>query len=580
MTELEELEIRERLQTALDAGDEVAELSAREDLDGAISPTVSVQQPESTPIKDNLIGVGETALSFATGSLVDPIAGAAGVASGIDAFIRGDESPLDAAVERIDGIRNQGTFTPKTEKGQKILETASIPFQKLGEFADAAGDRVQDTTGSAFNAAGIRSTIELLPALAGTRFKPNPVRVAKDVKQAKQNAESVGVNPSGNVAGQKLNILEEAVPQQTQGQVTKGQTLEVVQKAMIEAKDVAKQHVDSLYEAARDTSASIPVTQATQFNDIAKKSLESFDVDDMPIVKRRMMELEKIHREPENFSIRLERIDAWRRRLNKNRPPANDLAQNAALNTMKSSLDNFIDAQFNADMITGDAAAIGKWKDARAASRHFQEQFRDNRTIKQLTEKQATPEEIKSWLIGASSVGAKREAGLLVGKIKSVVGEDSPAMSAIRQEVVFDVMEPLMRESPDFKAFVGNYDKMVKNNPTLAKELFPDSQPHLKRLRNIASSINKVSPKKLVNIKLEEIAARATFGHGIAKAGMKVSLAAKAFNLLKGAATKSEKRKIMAEILGYDPSAPPLSVGFPLSGGAIQTGINEDQSDQ
>ena len=513
-------------------------------------------RPDAPTVTEALRGTGEAATTFLTGAFAQPVAGLAGIGELVSSFVMGEDDALFQATERINQVARALTFQPRTKTGQDILEMVSVPFEKFGELTTKGGDVVFEETGSPGLATMAKVGLESLAALPFIGRGRGPLQRRADVEQVRQAGQDIGVDVDAPTVAQRGQVIESAEAQ-TGGAVAVAQNLEQVQSAIVSAKADAKVVVDDLFDQARGTNAGIQVGQLKSFEEIVRKSLEGFDIQDMPIVRRRLDEISSIQAAPENFSINMNEIAKFRRRLNRNRAAATDTAQNSALGVIKGQLDTFLDAQFNSDMVTGNPAAIERWKGANDAFRQYKETFSDNKVIKQLAEQEATPEMVRRWIFGASSVGAKAEAGAVVGRIKSIVGEDSPQFVALRQDALFDIMEPLLREEPNFPAFARNYDKFVKRNPTLNKELFPDSISDLDKLRGFSAAIenNRASGFR---INVDQSISRALFGHGIAKAGLKVSLMGQVIGLIKRAAGRSDKQRLMSELLGYDVTTPTI----------------------
>jgi hypothetical protein len=184
-----------------------------------------------------------------------------------------------------------------------------------------------------------------------------------------------------------------------------------------------------------------------------------------------------------------------------------------------------------------------------------------------MIKQEATPEQMSNWIFGASSVGAKSQSGQVVKRLKDILGEDSQQFNALRQEVVYDVMKPLLVEKPNFRQFVNRYNQFVSRNPTLAKELFPDSYDDLRILKRQSEALLKSGGEK-INFDLNTAASRALFGHGIAKAGLRVQLARQGISILRRMAEGSDQRRIMSDIVGYDIGAPLIPISAPILTGA------------
>jgi len=519
-------------------------------------------------------GTGEALLTFLTGAVAQPVAGAGGIIEGISSFIRGEEDAAFAGAERVRELSEQLTFQPRSPVGQQILGAAGTALEPLMEAAENIGGIVQRATtgmpGSNVQAALAQAGFELAPGGVGFKRPRTFGQRRQDVAKVEQAAADIGLETGAPIAAQREQIIQSARTQ-VGDRVVRGQDFEQIQTAVQTAKRVTNEQVNRLYDLARNTKAAVRVEELNRFPAIAREALADFDIEDMSKVKLRLDEFDKIRELPDTASVKMNEIAKFRRRINKNRPPVTDLDQNAALGILKGELDSFIDGQFNADMISGDSRAIQRWKDARGAFAEYKRTFSDNKTIKQLAEQNATPEEIRNWIFGASAIGAKKQAGDVVGRLKGILGEDSTQFASLRQDALFDITEPLLRETPNFKTFANNYDKFVKNNPTLATQLFPDSVSNLDKLRSFAAAVDRGTSKGM-KFDLTQALARTIWGHGIAKGAVRVSLGAQAIGLMRRAVGKSPKQRIMADVLGYNPVTPLIPLSPVVIGGVIETG--------
>lgn len=537
---------------------------------------VQVQNaPAERTIGDRLIGTGEAALTFLTGSLAEPVAGLGGIAQGVSNLIRGDDADSLSAADRVNAIREQLTFQPRSETGEDFLEIAATPFEMLAQGAQGAGEFVQDVTGSPLAATAVRSAIELAPSAVGVRGTPRRVQMRQAARErASGIRQSTGVDPGARPDVQAGQIAD-AVAQETGGRTVKGEDFELVQGSIRRAQDARKGMVDQLYEEARATPAAVRSDQLKILARTVRQSLRDYDLPTMPNVSRRLAELDQVFKMPANSAVRLNSIANFRKRLNKKTVKANDTPQQAALGIIKGQLDEFLDAQFNADMISGDPAAVSKWKAANEAFREYAADFKDDRVVRRLWEQEATPQEVKNWVIGANAVGAKAGAANVVKRIKRIVGEDSAAMRALRQEAAFDIVQPLLSDNPSIKRFKNNYDAFVRKNDALMRELFPDSTQALKDLRDVATAADKVKDPR-ISVDLNNAISQWLFGHEIAQGSLRVGLARQALGVIRGVVGKSRQRKVMSEIMGYDPDAPLITTQPVFIGGAVQTGARAD----
>lgn len=530
---------------------------------------------ERPSIAKRLGGSAEAALTLATGFPAQVAGGLGGIYELVSGLVSGRKDAVDTAANRVNSISNAMTFQPRSESGQEILQMVSTPFQKLDELTTSFGGAVLADTGSPALATAAKVGIEAVPALA---FGGRPRSMSQrrtDIAETEGGLRALGINLDDSLEAQRGQMGDIAA-RSTQGQQIRAQEMARVQQAVQTAERVADQNVSNLYNAARSTDAAVPVQALSGLPQATRAALADYDIDLMPIVQKRLSELDEINQMPGSYAVKLNELEKYRRRINRNRPSGNDISQQAALGIIKGQLDSTLDAAFNSSMIKGDPAGIQAWRDARSAFIDYKRTFDDDKVINQLATQQATPEEVRNWVFGASAVGAKKEAGRVIQSLKGVLGENSPAFGALRQEALFDVMEPLLRETPDYAGYVANYDKFVRNSPSVARELFPDSIEEMTRLRAYANAANKVSPQALT-LDMNQTLSRAIFGHGIAKAGMKVSIASQVLGLVRRASGKSDKQRVISEILGYDTSAPLIPLSPAFVGAGIQTGIDQGQ---
>lgn len=532
------------------------------------------------PRLEALKGAGEVLATLGSGAVLTPLAGIAGLVQGAATINKPGRA--GRMTDRIKAVQDL-TYAPKTEAGQAILGGAAIPFEMLARLAQSAGRATQDAGGGAVGGAAAETAVNMLPSLAGARGIPRAAaergaarRAVADIER-RAAEQGIDINATGTI---QRDQLQDAAIRQTGGQQARGEPFPGIRERIVERGEADRQRVDSLYADARGTSAALPVQQAKELAGRVRATINErqFDVETMPILKRRLEELDKIEEMPEGSALKLNSLDAYRRRLHRNRAPATDGSQNLALDTVRREMDSFLDDAFDRDMIKGDPKALQKWKEARAASASYRERFKDDKIIRKFAEEDATPEQMRRWVFGASSVGALPQAAQVVRKIGDIVGRDSPEFAALRQDALFDIMEPLIRKEPSLSDFAKNYDRAVRNNASLVKELFPDSGRALRDLRAIAEAVERKAPDARM-VDLNRVGAGALFGHGIHRAAIKMNIAAQVFARMRASGSAKEKRQIMGEVLGMDPDAPILPKRLVLLGtaGPTATGAIERQ---
>lgn len=151
------------------------------------------------PLRYGAFGVPfqETAANLASGALSAPVAGLAGIGSGMDANV-------------TESVGEALTYHPKTEGGKTLTNAVTWPFQKLAQGADWVGDKLNNPgvviptpygniRGGAGPAAVANTAIQSLPALLmkGPKAKPAAAKPAAVVEPSPRQALFDEMNAKG-----------------------------------------------------------------------------------------------------------------------------------------------------------------------------------------------------------------------------------------------------------------------------------------------------------------------------------------------------------------------------------------------
>ena len=499
----------------------------------------------------NIAGA-ESVAAIGSGMVGGTIAGVVALGEGAYDAITGKEDVLDSMVERIEKVQKSLTYMPRNEMSKVALDNISQPFQKLEDGKKALGDWVQEETGVPELATAAYMAPDVLLMMLGSRPRMGQ---RLDAKKLQAKADELGINLNAQKTFQGEQIAEAA--ESMVGPVKRTTATPEVAAELEAIKGIQKSGVDTLYEQARSAGPAGVPKQA--YNDVfapmIEKSMRPYDLTDMPIVRARIEELQKLG-DSSAAGVSIDALERWRQRVNRNSPKVGDTRQQGALSIIKAQYDEFRDAVFNVDMITGDATAVTKWKNATAAAAAYAKNFKDSKVIKQLIEKQATPEEARNWIFGAADAGFSAQAGRVVGAIEKVVGKNSKTMETLRQDAMFNILDPLFESGgPNLKKFVNNYDKIARKNPTVMKTLFGSTK--MKDLRAFAAAVDKFGTDN-VNVigKMSNLISRVSVGHQMSIASAKVGLVERMLDLVSRGAGSATRRRIYAEILGYESDLP------------------------
>jgi len=364
-----------------------------------------------------------------------------------------------------------------------------------------------------------------------------------------------------------------------------GAGISQVAGAVRQAERAEHRTASAAMELAQKGTATIEGEGAKEFASRAMSKLDTFDLGapGMESVSRRVRELQSIAEMDQPFRVRLNNMERWRARVSQMSPKDGSPAQ-AASRRLTQEYDNWLDDMFNSQMVKGDAQDIKNWTDGRRAWAAYKQRFNADRTISNLASKETTPEQMSAWLFNSSAVGARKEAGQTVQRLNDILGKDSPQMAALRGDVILDLSEPLLRDTPDIVGFVNNYQKFFARNPSLKKELFPgDYGKDLDDFMRVSKAISRRPGAKASDLAPTDLTGRfigffnrLVVGHGIARGGARVQatggLASALRNQVSGPAAR---RRILEEMLGEWPKQPLLPV--PAAGVGAATALQERQ---
>jgi len=547
-------------------------------------------------------GALETAGALASGALAEPMAGVAGTVRGIYGLAAGEskDEALANAARTVEGTRDNLTYSPRGQEARNVLGAVAKVAAPIERGLDIAGEKVANVTGSPLLGALTKAGVEIIPL--GRTIPKNVGALAKrnaDIKALKEEALKSGVDITAPLETQKKQIIL-AAQNDTNGRFVIGEDLPQLRDAVIKAKREAKKTADALFDEARANKARFPVKSLQTFIPGVERALSTYDVADMPKVQKRLSELNSIYTNALSGKKKvtmwttadIQQLENVRRRIISNQPASVDKAQGAALNVLKGQLDRYMDDLFDSGMVSGDKNAIQAWKTARSAWTDYSKRFNEDKVVRKLVKDvRATPEEMKKWIFGASAVGAKPEAGRVVTALKDALtvrdpqtgkilqsGMDSPQFQALRHEILLDVMDPLLRRdlaSQNFAQFAVNYEKLVRDNPTVVKEVFDADS--LKRLDDLAKSsrgVGKQSPDMLLSLDPNDIIVRLLFGHELAKASARLTVIGGTLGTIGGILRKlpvvgNERRKLIADVSGYSMGAGDWATYGPLQDQAV-----------
>ena len=395
-------------------------------------------------------------------------------------------------------------YRDRNEEPPKSLMDRANTFRSL--IAEQGGlDSSVINSPALFAGITTKSLLDFLPDMAtgGSGI----LKKRRQIKELESAAKTLGVD-LGGIPEDKLAQVAESAFNLTSGQSTIGKNVVNLSDSIKRQEEISANISAQLYKEAENAEAYYPGVQLKLLDqsmaDIFKDSI--FDFADLKVARGRLAQFSKITNDTAfelldannnliNTYVPLEKLHNFRQVLNsdlrsfRNREGYASDKEYTALLRMKNHIDEFIDAQFTADVISGNAEAIAKWKKANAWYKDYVKTFSDADAVEKIIDNDFTVEQVKNLILGNSEVVSNAAAGSIVKKLNDIFGVNSNQMEGLRKEVIFGIVTPLLEETPDVNKFVSNYNKFRRKNPTIVSELFQgDSLQNLENLVAISNA--------------------------------------------------------------------------------------------
>jgi hypothetical protein len=553
---------------------------------GFVGPLAPTPTRPSRMLNENY-GKGvaaELALQGLTGTLGTLVAGVITAPLGI-----ASKRPIEDQVNAINLTQEALTYSPRLPETQAINESIA---QYANEWSLKAQDLIFSVAGeSPALATAIHSVPQaILTALGVNRNRLTRKQIKADMADLEQKAKDLGIDiESKDMQGELTSAAD-----RLSGNY-RGESLETLQANLKKERDIVLRERKGLYKAAESYDAHLyGKTLDTLIDPLERKiNARAFPEGiESPGVKRRMALLRDLYDRaniqnssrlrndpnsgrlivpgPAPITFQLNALDALKKGIPTKGPEADrnwtpaQREEQAIYNIMRRDIEEYVEAQFDTGMFSGDPRAIKAFQNADKFHAMYRKNFRENRFIRKLVDAEATPEMLRNWIKGQAKSGVKVEAGLIVGKLKAILGEDSPQFAAIRKDMLFDILRPLTEKTPNFAEFIKRYDELQVNSPGFVKALDPYADPNMQSLRKFAEAAVDTGGILSESIpELDKLISRSLFGHQIAKAQVKVQLGTSLINMLRNAGKGSQWDQMVKNIVGDTkvPIIPRGSVG-------------------
>jgi len=407
--------------------------------------------------------------------------------------------------DEIQGYRDRGETVP-----DQLFEKANSLRDLIGQQGGLGQARVNDK--ALFAGISTKALLDFLPDIAG-KGRAAAVKSQK-VSELRRTAKELGVDLTGLPEDQLLALANSA-DILTGSQSVVAQRLGGLAERLKRQEEITRNTSDQLFEAAKSSEAYYPQLQLKLLDQSMADllSTEQFDLANLKVARGRLEKFNEIVSDTAfdlvdkdnnviNGYVPINKLHNFRQLLNSDinkMRRSTDYEANSeyqALLGMKNHVDEFIDSQFNADLVAGNAEAIGKWKKANDWYRDYKQKFSASDAVQKIVDKDLTPEQVKNLILGTGEVVGRAEAGSIVQKMNSIFGNDSPQMEALRKEVIFGVITPLLDDNPNIQGFIDRVDNVKRKSPTLINELFQgEALQNLENLQKLARAQLKVAER-------------------------------------------------------------------------------------
>ena len=492
-------------------------------------------------------------------------------------------SSFSAIVDEIQGFRDRGETVP-----QDLLQRANMFRSMIAGAPD-----VEINNPAIFAGVTTKAFLDLAPDIAGAgRSQAVKIQARRDFKKM---AQDYNIDLSQLTEKQIDDLAESA--QTLVGQKTVGGSIMAdgpagvnVPEALKHQRQIMYNISQQLFEEAKNTDAYFPDVQLKALDGAMAHVMQDYRAEfaNLRVAPQRLKEFSDMVREfefevlpkdggaPLGF-VPINKLHAYRQRLNSDirrlQRSTKDYDTNLELDTlqaMRTTVDDFLESQLIADLSSNNAEAISKWKNANEWYKTFKNTFEKTgkgefagNAIAKMLNHDMTAEQVRNVIIGTNVV-SKPEAGLIVDRLNTIFGNDSAQMEALRKEVLFQMLPPLLQDTPDLGRFIKNYEEFRRGNNSLVRSLFQgESLKNFEDLVRLARADKRVVERQQSGFTartpgLDRLIAANTVGSDLSQKSTQMGFVTSVINKLSSTARKygfalsnpSDSTLIMNEFYG------------------------------
>ena len=277
--------------------------------------------------------------------------------------------------------------------------------------------------------------------------------------------------------------------------------------AALKAKaDAKKKESQNFYDQAEQRGAEIKPEAVQQLSGKLRETLNEAGAmegkeiaSDMPNVRRimkRVDDLSSLKNAPEGevIGVGWQNVERIRRQLVKYK--GND-AESVVVGDMKKAVDNWIEDSVINAMASGDKAFLSDLKNARAAWRMYKSiEKNPKKTVAQMAKGELDSVQIANVIYGTTKVGGRSDSAGIVREIKSLIGENHPAITDLRRGVMLRLFNDSKGEKRPLQTIAGDILELTNGKGReLFKSLF--GEQHRLDMVKFANVIRYLKPDNL-----------------------------------------------------------------------------------
>ncbi len=281
-------------------------------------------------------------------------------------------------------------------------------------------------------------------------------------------------------------------------------TVEAVQNRAIADRQV----ISAAYDEARQLDATIDGSLIQEFGNTTSRRLieDGFDIEVMPRLQRRVGDFDDLGdflKENSDFlnEASVQKVENIRKRIVRDIESVkrSDPSEAGALRIMRNDLDKKMGDLLDEGLVRGNDQAVEAWAGARELRREFGKTFENNKIIRRIIDDELTQEESVNLLFGGSKMGFKTEAGKIATRVRNILGADSDAFGAMKEEAILRLVR---NQTDTFSGAKFNtaFQGAMKDNPTLMRALFTKEEiDQMNSFAKIAKQITDKTPGAVNN---------------------------------------------------------------------------------